>query len=147
MSIGRRLSPEPERGKVMKKLMPAMLVVALALSGCGRSGHSNAALKALDPDNDGTVSLSEAQAGATKIFAKLNSDNDGTLDAKELSGRLDATGIKAADPDNDGTLDAKEYAAIVAEKFKAADPDNDGTLDKKELKSPAGQELLKLIYE
>ena len=68
------------------------------------------------------------------------------MDAKELSGRLDEAGIKAADPDNDGTLDIKEYEAVIAEKFKAANPDNYGTVDKKELDSPAGQELLKLIY-
>jgi hypothetical protein len=69
------------------------------------------------------------------------------LDAKELTGRLDEAGIKVADPDNDGTLDTKEYEAVVAEKFNAANPDNDGTVDKKELDTPAGQELLKLIYD
>ena len=81
-----------------------------------------------------------------KKFAKLNPDNDGTLDAKELSGVLNEAAIKAADPDNDGTLDQKEYAAVVEAKFKAANPDNDGTIDQKELDSSAGQELLKLIY-
>ena len=75
----------------------------------------------------------------------LNKDKDGTLDAKELGDRIDAAGIKAADPDNDGTLDEKEYAKIVESKFKAADPDGDGTLDAKELSSPAGAALLKLI--
>ena len=35
---------------------------------------------------------------------------------------------------------------MVEAKFKAANPDNDGTIDQKELDSPAGQELLKLIY-
>ena len=131
----------------MPKLAFALLLVsALCLGACGRSGKTSAELKALDTDNDGTIDLAEAQAGASKIFAKLNTDNDGTLDAKELSGRLDEAGFKAADPDNDGTLDAKEYAAAVAAKFKAADPDNDGTIDKKELHSPAGQELVKLIY-
>ena len=55
--------------------------------------------------------------------------------------------IKAADPDNDGTLDEKEYMAVVEQKFKAADPDDDGTVDLKELESPAGQDLLKLIYK
>ena len=103
-------------------------------------------LKALDPDNDGTIDLAEAQAGGTKKFAKLNPDNDGTLDEKELSGILDAAALKAADPDNDGTLDAKEYAAVIEQKFKAANPDNDGTIDKKELDSAAGKDLLKLIY-
>jgi len=75
----------------------------------------------LDPDSDGTVSLAEAQAAGAKVFAGLNKDPDGTLDAKELGDRIDADGIKAADPDNDGTLDAKD------------------------LNSPAGQALLKLI--
>lgn len=131
----------------MKKSALALLLVsALGLAACGRSENSASALKALDADNDGTVSVAEARAGGSKIFAKLNSDNDGTLDAKELAGRLDEASIKAADPDHDGTLDAKEYEAVGAEKFKAADPDNDGTVDKKELDSPAGQELLKLIY-
>ena len=123
-----------------------LLVSALSLAACGRSDDSSAALKALDPDNDGTIDLAEAQAGGAKTFAKLNPDNDGTLDTKELSGRLDEVSIKAADPDNDGTLDTKEYEAAIAGKFKAANPDGDGTIDKKELDSPAGQELLKLIY-
>ena len=106
---------------------------------------ADAVSKALDPDSDGTVSLAEAQAAAAKVFARLNKDADGTLDAKELGDRIDVAGIKAADPDNDGTLDEKEYGKIVESKFKAADPDGDGTLDSKELTSPAGQALLKLI--
>ena len=129
-----------------KIALTVFLISALSVAACGRSNDSAAALKALDPDNDGTVSLAEAQAGASKVFANLNKDKDGTLDAKELGDRIDAAGIKSADPDNDGTLDAKEYAKIVESKFKAADPDGDGTVDKKELDSPAGQELLKLIY-
>lgn len=129
-----------------KIALTLILISALSLAACGRSNDSAAALKALDPDNDGTVSLAEAQAGASKVFASLNKDKDGTLDAKELGDRIDAAGIKSADPDNDGTLDEKEYAKIVESKFKAADPDGDGTVDKKELDSPAGQQLLKLIY-
>ena len=81
------------------------------------------------------------------MFKEINPDNDGTLDAKELEGRLTEDELKAADPDNDGTLDEKEYMAVVEKKFKAADPDDDGTVDLKELKSPAGQDLLKLIYK
>jgi Ca2+-binding EF-hand superfamily protein len=131
----------------MQKFGIALLLAgALCLGACGRSGESSAALKAIDTDNDGTIDLAEAQAAGAKIFAKLNTDNDKTLEAKELDGRLDAAAIKAADPDNDGSIDAKEYEALIAERFKAADPDNDGTLDKKELHSPAGKELLKLIY-
>jgi hypothetical protein len=36
--------------------------------------------------------------------------------------------------------------ALVEKKFNEANPDNDGMIDLKELESPAGQELLKLIY-
>ena len=118
----------------------------LAMAASTAVADTAAALKELDPDNDGTIDLAEAQAGAKKKFAALNPDNDGTLDEKELTGILDAAAIKAADPDNDGTLDEKEYAAVVEAKFKAANPDDDGTIDEKELSSPAGQELLKLIY-
>jgi Ca2+-binding EF-hand superfamily protein len=131
--------------EIMKKLAIALLLAGVtSLAAC--KGDTDAALKALDPDNDGTIDLAEAQKGGEKIFAKINPDNDGTVDEKELSGRLDAAGLKAADPDNDGTLDVKEYAAVIEKKFKAANPDNDGTIDKAELDSPAGQDLLKLIY-
>jgi Ca2+-binding EF-hand superfamily protein len=105
------------------------------------------ALKALDPDNDGTIDLKEAQAGAAKVFKEINPDDDGTVDLKEVEGKLTDAELKAADPDNDGTLDEKEYMAEVEKEFKAANPDDDGTLDLKELESPAGQELLQLIYK
>ena len=129
-----------------KSVLVAMLFGALAMSACGQSTDTAAALSDLDPDKDGTIDLTEAKNGGAKKFADLNPDNDKTLDAKELSGRLDAAAIKAADPDNDGTLDSKEYEAVVEQRFKAADPDNDGTVDKKELDTPAGQELLKIIH-
>jgi len=101
----------------------------------------------LDPDGDGTVDLAEAKAAGATVFEKLNTDDDKTLDAKELGDRVDADELKAADPDGDGTLDEAEYMALVEKRFKAADPDNDGTLDKAELKSAAGQKLLALIAE
>jgi Ca2+-binding EF-hand superfamily protein len=118
--------------------IPALMWGSVALG-------ADAVPAGLDPDKDGTISLAEAQAAGTKVFASLNKDGDKTLDAKELSDRIDAAGIKAADPDNDGTIDENEYVKIVESKFKTADPDGDGTLDAKELTSPAGQALLKLI--
>jgi Ca2+-binding EF-hand superfamily protein len=132
----------------MKRLLASFaLLSALSLvAACDSANDTSAALKALDPDNDGTIDLAEAQAGGAKVFAKINPDNDGTLDAKELSGRLDEASIKAADPDSDGTLDTNEYEAVIADRFAKANPDNDGTIDNDELASPAGQELLKLIH-
>jgi Ca2+-binding EF-hand superfamily protein len=79
------------------------------------------------------------------VFDKLDRDHDGTLDRRELGGRLSTTEFASADPDRDGTLSKDEYLKVVESRFKAADPDNDGTLDEKELRSRAGQALLRLL--
>ena len=70
-------------------------------------------MKLLDTDNDGTVDLAEAKKAATAEFDKLNKDTDGTLDTKELDGRLSKKDLEAADPDKDGTLTKDEYLALV----------------------------------
>lgn len=98
-----------------------------------------------DTDNDGTVDLAEAKKAASAVFDKLDKDKDGTLDRRELRGRLSAKELAAADPDKDGTLTKDEYLAVVEQRFKAANPDNDGTLDAKELKSRAGRALVRLL--
>ncbi|SAL07554.1 EF hand [Caballeronia arationis] len=64
-------------------------------------------MKALDPDNDGTMDLNEAQKAASALFDQLNRDNDGALDPKELSGRMMKAELQVADSDHDGTLDKK----------------------------------------
>jgi hypothetical protein len=56
------------------------------------------ALKAIDPDNDGTVDLNEAKKAASALFDKLDTDKDGTLTTKELQGRLSRNEFKAANP-------------------------------------------------
>jgi Ca2+-binding EF-hand superfamily protein len=99
----------------------------------------------LDTDNDGTVDLAEAKKAASVLFDKLEGDHDGTLDKRELAGRLSAKELDAADPDHDGTLTKEEFLAVVEKRFKAADPDNDGTLDAKEFNSRAGKALLRLL--
>jgi Ca2+-binding EF-hand superfamily protein len=105
------------------------------------------ALKALDTNNSGSISLEEAQAGGAQVFVMLDPDKGGTLDATALAGRLDSTALKAADPDNDGSLDPHEYVALIEAKFKAADPDNNGSIDANELPSSNGLELLKIIHQ
>jgi Ca2+-binding EF-hand superfamily protein len=123
-----------------------MLVAAVALSApAWAASHHTNQVKQFDPDNDGTVDMSEAKSAASATFAKLDPDHDGTLDARELRGRLSAKELAAADPDHDGTLTQNEYLGVVEQRFKAADPDNDGTLDAKELNSPAGRALLRLM--
>ena len=102
-------------------------------------------IKTFDTDNDGTLDLAEVKKAASAMFAKLNPDQDSTLDARELRGRLSAKELAAADPDRDGTLTLDEYLAVVEQRFNAANPDKDGTLDAKELRSPAGRALLRLM--
>lgn len=133
----------------MAKVAQALSIAATALflTGGIALADSSAAMKALDPDDDGTIDLPEAEAGAKKVWQAINNDGDNTLEADELQGMLDAEGLDKADPDDDDSLDEAEYMALVKEKFEAANPDDDGTIDQKELDSPAGQELLKLIYK
>src|SRR5258708_20855227 len=98
-----------------------------------------------ETDSDGTVDLAEAKKAASALFDRLDPDRDGTLDRRELRGRLSAKELAAGDPDKDGTLTKDEYLSVVEQRFKAADPDNDGTLDAKELRSKAGKALLRLM--
>jgi len=102
-------------------------------------------VKMFDTDNDATLDLAEVKKAASALFAKLDRDHDGTLDRRELAGRLTAKELEAADPDHDGTLTADEYLAVVERRFNAANPDKDGTLDAKELNTRAGQALLRLL--
>ena len=123
----------------------ALAVSTLAAPAVAKPTGGTSAVKMIDTDNDGTVDMKEVEAVASATFSRLEKDADGTLDAKEMKGRLSKAGLKQADPDGDGTIDMKEYLAAVTERFKAADPDGDGTLDAKELKSPAGRALLALL--
>src|SRR5260370_27985955 len=84
------------------------------------------ALKAIDPDNDGTVDLNEAKKAASALFDKLDTDKDGTLTTKELQGRLSSNEFKAADPDKHTTLNNDEYLATVESRFKPADVNGEG---------------------
>ena len=109
--------------------LTAAIGIAVSLAGApafAKGGEK--ALKLLDTDNDGTVDLAEAKKAAIAVFDKFNKDNDKTIDAKELGGRLSKKDLEAADPDKDGTLTIEEYLALVEARFKAADPDNDSKL-------------------
>ena len=125
----------------------------LLLSGSFLAGGSSSALAAADPDPiklfdldaDGTLDLGEVKKAAADLFARLDSDHDGTLDKRELAGRLNARELAAADPDHDGTLTLDEYLALVEKRFNAANRDADGTLDARELRTPAGRALLRLL--
>ncbi len=65
----------------------AMAVVSTVSHGQKSTGSVAAAkqwLAAMDPDNDGTVSKAEFSTYMDAQFDKVDTDHDGTLDAKEL---------------------------------------------------------------
>ncbi len=130
-----------------RSMLLTMTAAALAIGHWPAFAAPKAAdpIAAFDTDNDGTLDLMEVKKAASALFAKLDRDHEGTVDKRELAGRLSAKELAAADPDHDGTLTLDEYLAVVEQRFKAADPDSDGTLDAKELHSKAGQALLRLL--
>src|ERR1700761_927645 len=67
------------------------------------------AIKMFDTDADGTLDLDEVKKAASALFARLDRDHDGTVDRRELAGRLSPRELAAADPDHDGTLTLDEY--------------------------------------
>ena len=130
------------RRMAMLTLLPA---ISSMLFGWPAFAALSRAMRLLDTDNDGIVDLDEVKKAASMLFDKLDRDHDGTLDRRELGGRLSAAEFASADPDKDGTLSKDEYLKVIENQFKAADPDKDGTLDEKELRSRAGQALLRLL--
>jgi Ca2+-binding EF-hand superfamily protein len=136
--------------RVKTLTLASLLAIALPSAGvmiCASPAFAASALKTLDPDKDGTVDLNEAKTAASALFDKLEKDNDGALDRKELHGRIPEADWAVADPDNDKTISKDEYLAYVEAVFKKADTDNDGTLDAKELKTPAGRALVRLLMK
>src|SRR5690349_2351193 len=88
--------------------LPVLFLVLPLLPWAGCSADD--AIGLLDTDKNGVLDIEEVETAATKLFSGLDRDKSDTLDATELSGRLDAAAIRNRDPDNDGTLDHNEYA-------------------------------------
>ncbi len=130
-----------------RSMLLTMAAAVLAMGGMPAFARGRRAdpIRMFDTDNDGTLDLAEVKKAASALFAKLDRDHEGTLDKRELAGRLSAKELSAADPDHDGTLTSDEYLAVAEQRFHAADRDNDGTVDAKELNSQAGRALLRLL--
>lgn len=96
-------------------------------------------------DNQGFLSHPDAILLAGHAFDTINADHDGSLDARELEGRLTPAEIANEDPDKDGTLDKGEYLAAVDARFGAVNGKARNVLSCRELRSKAGEALLLLL--
>src|SRR5260370_35563249 len=110
----------------MVRLFAGGTFLAGVLPVLAKPGHSNW-IRMFDTDNDGTGDLAEAKKAASALFDKLDRDHDGTLDKRELAGRLTPKEFAAADRDHEGTFTNDEDLAVVEQRFTAADPDHNGT--------------------
>jgi Ca2+-binding EF-hand superfamily protein len=102
----------------------------------------DAAFKAADKDNDGTLDKEEAKAmpHIAKNFDAIDADHDGTVSMDEIKAAMTQArksmhekgkaAFDKADADHDGTLDKEEAKAMprVAKNFDAIDADHDGTV-------------------
>lgn len=127
------------------KLFP-IAGAALMMSTAVYAAEVSEKMKAVDPDMDNAMTLEEAQAAGAKVFKELNTDDDDTLEADELKGRVTKKQLKEADPDDDGSLDMSEYEALIKKRFEAANPDGDDTIESDELETKKGKKLLELIH-
>lgn len=143
----------------MKNSMLAIAIAAVAglsLAGAADAGthakavkaapKSCAALNAIDPDNDGAMTLLEAKRRALVVFAKINPDRDRTLEPNELQGRLSKAQFAAADSlRRDGKISRLEWLVAVKHAFRAANPDRDRTIECDELRKGAGKSLFRML--
>src|SRR5258705_7428189 len=99
------------RRTVLRNLAVTSLIV-VALPAFGKSRQLNP-IKMFDTDNDGTVDLAEAKKAASALFDKLDRDHDGTLDKRELAGRLSPKEISAPYPDHHWTPTQDENLSVL----------------------------------
>ena len=143
-------------GKLDKQEVEAMLAVLrkqVAKPGgpAGRAGAEQLVsqwLLQFDKDNDGRISKEEARGPLAQGFARIDANQDGFLDRKELTvaaerllamrGPLDNArpDFDALDKDADGRLSREELKGTRFEKqFDAIDTNKDGKVDRKEFEA------------
>jgi Ca2+-binding EF-hand superfamily protein len=127
------------------------LAAVLGLPGILLADDHNAkleaAFKAADKDNDGTLDKQEAKAmpRVAKNFDAIDTDKDGTVSMDEVNASMEKmkkgmhekgkAAFDKADKDHDGTLTKDEAKAMprVAKNFDAIDADKDGTVSLEEI--------------
>ncbi len=122
----------------MKKFhMFSVLAAVTALSGAALAHGGGRMFAHLDTNNDGKVTLAEAQAGAQARFTKLDKNKDGVISQDEL-GDGPRRMMKHADTNNDGKLTLAELQAQTQTWFGRFDKNNDKVITQDELAAAGG---------
>lgn len=93
---------------MIKKAMLGVSVALLAVSGAAIASHHGPGHG--DPMGDKTVTRAEAQTHAATMFAKMDVNKDGKLDAGDREARQMAR-FDMADANKDGSVSRDEFAA------------------------------------
>ena len=131
------LKNNPNGEYLMKRTLLAALIagmsvtlvapMAMADRGDGPRGHG-ARIDAMDTNDDGQITLEEAQGAFAARFATLDADGNGTLSQSEL------------------VADAQARSAERAtERFAALDTDGDGELTQAEMPGPRGDRVARMF--
>jgi Ca2+-binding EF-hand superfamily protein len=116
-------------------------------AGAGGPPHTGPAnlqehFKQLDKNGNGVIDKDEFK-GPAEMFAKIDTDNSGTLTLDEMKAarpkRMENRGnleerFKQMDKNGNGVIDKDEFKG-PPERFAKIDTDNSGTLSKEELKA------------
>ncbi|MEO0637657.1 MAG: hypothetical protein AAFY73_13525 [Pseudomonadota bacterium] len=124
--------------------MTTLAAVTLALFGGVALAENDrrGGLRAMDTDNNRSISLEEFQAAMTNRFQEFDSNSDGTISRDELSAisaasddrrvQARAARVRAMDANWDGQLTMAEVQAASMAMFEQRDVNNDGQLDRKD---------------
>ena len=123
----------------MKKIhVFSVLAMVMAVSGAALAHPGGGRMfDRLDTNNDGKVTLAEAQAGAQARFTALDKNKDGVISGDEL-GNGPHFMLKHADANSDGKITLAELQAQTQTWFSRFDTNNDKIITKDELQAAHG---------
>jgi hypothetical protein len=87
-------------------------------------------LRSADTDGDGIVTRAEAMAQADAMFARMDTNKDGTVSAEERQTAMPGRGPQRG---GDGELTAARMREMAGRRFDRLDTNGDGRLDAAEL--------------
>ncbi len=117
----------------------AVAGILAATSAWAQKGGGMAALQAMDSNGDGSITRAEAQAARATMFDRLDTDDDGALDATERAaangqGQM-ARSLEGADANNDGRIVRAEMMSQPYRGFDRLDRNNDDVLSADEIEA------------